>query len=412
MRFFADFHVHSKYSIATSQSCCPELLDLWARKKGITVLGTADALHPEWYRELKNKMLHCDNGLYKLRDECIHHDHKLYFGREVYFLVTTEVCCIYKWDNKVRRIHHLIMLSSLDSAYKLKKRLEYFGNLSADGRPCLKIDSRDLLELTLSIDQKSLIIPAHIWTPWYSVLGEKSGFDSIEECFRDLVGNVYAVETGLSSDPLMNREVALLNDFTLISNSDAHSPENIGRELTCFDINITFDNIIEAIKTGTEEAGFGGTIEFFPEEGKYFLDGHRKCNNYSLPLISDQYHCICTVCGKKMTSGVLNRIKKLSCTELQKKDFRQQKFKRITPLFSVLSQIADVSPKSKRVVAEYENCVRTLGSEMDILVTSPVENMQRSSPEIAKFIENMRNGNVTIKPGYDGKFGTISINLF
>lgn len=408
MLFFADLHLHSRFSIATSKNCCPELFDLWARKKGISVLGTADALHPEWARELEKKLFLCENGLYMLKDEFRHHDYALYFGREVYFFVATEVCCIYKWDKKVRRIHLLILLSSLDAARKVSRRLELFGNVSSNGRPCLKIDSRDLLEIVLSIDSSSLCIPAHIWTPWYSVLGEWSGFDSIEECFRDLTGSIYAVETGLSSDPPMNRAVALLDNYTLVSNSDAHSPEVIGREATCFDTNISLDTIIKAIKTGTKESGFSGTIEFFPEEGKYFLDGHRKCQKYTSVFTESG---ICPVCGKKMTPGVLNRTRQLTSKESGRGNHRLSKFWRVTPLRSLLSQLSGISPKSKKIAVEYEKCVRTLGSEMEIVLTLPLEYIKKSSPELAALIEQLRNGNVTILPGYDGKFGSVLINV-
>jgi uncharacterized protein (TIGR00375 family) len=372
------------------------------------VLGTADALHPEWVRELGRKLLLCENGLYKLKDEFRHRDYELYSGREVYFLVATEVCCIYKWDKKVRRIHLLILLSSLDAAQKVSRSLELFGNLSSNGRPCLKIDSRDLLEIVLSIDSSSLCIPAHIWTPWYSVLGEWSGFDSIEECFRDLSGSIYAIETGLSSDPPMNRAVALLDNYTLVSNSDAHSPETIGREATCFDTSISLDTIINAVKTGTEESGFSGTIEFFPEEGKYFLDGHRKCQAHASIFKKD---LICPVCGKKMTPGVLNRTRQLISKESERGRHHLSKFWRLTPLMSLLSQKSGVSSKSKRVAVEYEKYVRTLGAEMEILLTLPVDYIKKSSPELAALIEQLRSGNVTISPGYDGKFGSVFINV-
>lgn len=387
------------------------MFDLWGRKKGVTVLGTGDALHSEWQKELQSKLVSCDNGLYTLKKEFLHPDHHLYSHKEIYFVVETEVNCIYKYDNKTRRIHHVIILSSLDAAFKLSTVLKRFGNLSADGRPCLKLDSRDLLEIAFSIDEYCMLIPAHIWTPWYSVLGAKSGFDSIEECFRDLSSSIFAVETGLSSDPAMNREVALLDPFTLVSCSDAHSPERIGREATWFNTIPSYENILNAIKQGDEISGFYGTVEYFPEEGKYYLDGHRKCNTFSSPLHSEFETEICNMCNKSLTPGVLNRIRRLRNAMDQVKSVKPQRFIKATPLVNILSQLLNCSSKSRKISREYEKCIQTIGSELEILATLPLEMIRQKEPELAHLIKNMRAGNVSIFSGFDGVFGSISVNF-
>jgi uncharacterized protein (TIGR00375 family) len=411
MSFYADLHLHSKYSIATSKHCNLEMFDLWARKKGITVLGTGDALHPDWQRELKEKLILCDNGFYRLNEKFLHPDYSLYFGKEVYFIPTTEVNCIYKWNGKVKRIHHLLVMPSLTLAAEMEKKLQKYGNLAVDGRPCLKIDSRELLEIVISISKKNLLIPAHIWTPWYSILGSKSGFDSIVECFRDLSDQIYAVETGLSSDPSMNRKVAFLNNYTLVSNSDAHSPECIGREATYFNLSPDLNSLINAIKQGKKKFGYNGTIEFFPEEGKYFLDGHRKCKYFQEHSNMSSPFNVCPECGKKLTPGVKSRIDQMRGRECFKSSTEIPPFQKVTPMKNILGQIFNISPKSKKVTAEYEKYVSTLGTELEMLVTIPIENIQKKSSELAEYIKNMRSGNINILPGYDGMFGSISINI-
>jgi uncharacterized protein (TIGR00375 family) len=387
------------------------MFDLWSRKKGVTVLGTGDALHTDWQKELQLKLTPCNNGLYKLKKDFVHPDHHLYSHKDVYFIVQTEVNCIYRWDNKTRRIHLTLLLSSLDAAFKLSTQLRRFGNITADGRPCLKLDSRDLLEMALSVDEHCLLIPAHIWTPWYSVLGAKSGFDSLEECFRDLVNSVFAVETGLSSDPAMNREVAFLDPVTLVSSSDAHSPESIGREATWFNTIPSYGNILKAIKHGDETSGFYGTVEFFPEEGKYFLDGHRKCNTFHSPLNCNIGTEICPACNKRLTQGVLGRVLRLKNQTTGLKSIKTERFIKVTPLVNILSQMLNCSSKSRKHTIEYEKYIQSLGSELEILVSLPVEFIRKKAPELSSFIEKMRIGNVTVSPGFDGVFGTVSVNL-
>jgi uncharacterized protein (TIGR00375 family) len=290
------------------------------------------------------------------------------------------------------------------------KKLQMFGNLAVDGRPCLKIDSRELLEIVISIDEKNMLIPAHIWTPWYSILGSKSGFDSIIECFRDLSNHIYAVETGLSSDPSMNREVAFLDNYTLLSNSDAHSPENIGREVTYFNLSPDLNSLLYAIKQGKKNFGYSGTIEFFPEEGKYFLDGHRKCNYFQEYTNINYPFNVCPKCGKELTIGVKSRINQVCRSKNLERCTEKTNFQKVTPMVNVLSQIFKRSPKSNKVITEYEKYVSTLGTELEILVTIPIEIIQKTSIELAEYINNMRNGNINIVPGYDGIFGSISIN--
>ena len=295
-----------------SRDCDLEHIDMWARKKGIGVVGTGDFTHPAWRAEMELKLLSEENGLYRLNDEDILSRSPAYNSTEPKFIITGEISSIYKKGDKVRKVHNTIFLPSIEAADLLARKLEKIGNIHSDGRPILGLDSKDLLEITLDSCPDAVFIPAHIWTPHFSLFGAFSGFNFIEECFEDLTENIFALETGLSSDPPMNWRVPQLDKYTLVSNSDAHSPSKLGREANIFDSEVSYKGIKRALET---KQGFLGTIEFFPEEGKYHLDGHRKCGLRIQPSKTVEYNGKCPICGRKITIGVQHRVEELAQRE-------------------------------------------------------------------------------------------------
>ena len=304
MLYYTDLHIHSKYSRATSKSCNLEELAIWAKKKGLSLIGTGDFTHPAWFAEIQDKLVPSGNGTFRLKPEI-----EKQIGASVKFILTVEISTIYKKWDKTRKVHHVVFMPNLETAQNFRQKLDTIGNIKSDGRPILGLDSRNLLETVLESGEDGYIIPAHIWTPWFSVLGSKSGFDSIEDCYGDLSEHIFAVETGLSSDPEMNWHVSKLDKFRLVSNSDAHSPSKLAREATVFTTEPDYYSIMNALKTGD---GYCGTVEFFPEEGKYHEDGHRKCGVCLTPEETKKLNGICPVCGKPMTIGVLYRVNELS----------------------------------------------------------------------------------------------------
>jgi len=411
MRFIADLHIHSHYSIATSSSLTPENLDLWAHHKGIQVVGTGDIFHPGWYQEIQEKMVPAEDGLYKLKDEyCIKKDCLIpSSAHTVRFILSGEISSIYKKNGRVRKVHNLILSSSFDAVKRIQSKLEAVGNISSDGRPILGLPSKDLLEIVLEAGDGTVLIPAHIWTPWFSVLGAKSGYDTFEECFDDLTENIFAVETGLSSDPPMNWLCSFLDKYTLVSNSDAHSPEKLGREANLFDADLSYPAIISAMR-GDRTNTFLGTVEFFPQEGKYHLDGHRKCGICWTPQETIKHKGMCPVCGKKVTVGVLNRIMQLA--DRVDPELRDDKkpFYSLTPLKNLIAEIKGVGPQSKAVNIQYEELLRKGGSEFSILLNLPFEQIQEIGDEVlAEGIRRLRDREVFIEEGYDGKFGRIKV---
>jgi len=408
MKFIADFHIHSHYSIATSKDLIPEFLDYWGRVKGINVIGTGDCTHPGWLKELSEKLQPAEQGLFLLKNEYIKNG-PIGEDEKVRFMLTCEISNIFKKKGKVRKVHNVIFFPDFESASKFQDKLAKIGNITADGRPILGIDSRDLLEIALSASQEIFFVPAHIWTPWFSVLGDKSGFDTIEECFEDLTQYIYAVETGLSSDPPMNWMCSFLDKYTLISNSDAHSPEKLGREANIFNAELSYNGIINALKSGSPQQ-FLGTIEFFPQEGKYHYDGHRKCGIVWSPVDTLKHNGLCTVCGKKVTVGVMNRVAQLS----DRKDVQEKKaqapFYSLIPLKELLSEIYEVGPNSKQVNQNYSALIKKLGSEFDILLNLPIEEIGHAGHDLlAEAIRRMRNREVFIKEGFDGEYGVIKV---
>ncbi len=501
MKTIADLHIHSRFSMATSKEGTPENLDFWARKKGISLIGTGDFTHPVWREELKERLVSEGNGLYRLRDEYVKEDSRKFPGEGTRFVVSGEISSIYKKNGKTRKVHNVILLPSLEAADAMAQRLEKIGNIHSDGRPILGLDSHDLLEMMLDVCPEGILIPAHIWTPhfqrlekignihsdgrpilgldshdllemmldvcpegilipahiWtphFSVLGAKSGFDSVEECFEELAPYIHALETGLSSDPAMNWRISKLDRYQLVSNSDAHSSSKLGREANLLDIDCSYEGLYRAIQTGEglegtveffpEEGkyhfdghrkcgvslspveaerlggicyraiqtgeGLEGTVEFFPEEGKYHFDGHRKCGVSLSPVEAERLGGICPVCGKKLTMGVDHRVEQLADREegFVKEDGK--KYESLVPLPEVISACMGYSTASKKVQGCFEQMLQTLGTEFDILRNVPSEDIKSCAGErIAEGIENVRTGNVKRIPGYDGEYGKIQL---
>jgi len=369
MKFIADFHIHSKYSRATAKNLDLENLYISAQLKGIHVIGTGDFTHPGWFDEIETKLIPAEEGLFKLREEIAasldEHVPAACRG-DVRFVLTTEISNIYKKDGKTRKNHNLVFIPDLTIAASFNKELEKIGNIHSDGRPILGLDAKHLLEIVLKTSEKNFLVPAHIWTPWFSLLGSKSGFDTIEECFEDLTPYIFAVETGLSSDPPMNWRIKFLDDLTLISNSDAHSPSKLGREANMFNTELSFKHIRQAMEEG-DPSTFLGTLEFYPEEGKYHLDGHRKCNVRSWPRETIIHEGICPVCHKPMTLGVLYRVEELADREEGIQPQNRQAFQSIIPLREILSEILSVGPNTKKVSYHYDRLLGQLGPELDII---------------------------------------------
>ncbi|MBW1740014.1 MAG: UvrD-helicase domain-containing protein [Deltaproteobacteria bacterium] len=412
MEFIADLHIHSYLSRATAKNLNLEHLNLWAQLKGITVVGTGDFTHPQWFSELSKKLEPAENGLFKLRPEFAAQTDQMVPPRckgPVRFMLSVEISSIYKKDGKTRKVHNVVFLPDLELAEKFNQRLGRIGNIGSDGRPILGLACRSLLEIVLETSEDAFLIPAHIWTPWFSVLGSKSGFDSLEECFEDLTPHIFAVETGLSSDPAMNWRVSSLDGLTLVSNSDAHSPSNLGREANLFDTDLSYFAIRDALKTGDPKR-FLGTLEYFAEEGKYHFDGHRKCGARLSPAETRRHQGLCPICGRPVTIGVMYRVEELGDRKAGVKPKGAHPYTSLLPLTDVLSQVFQVGAKSKKVTHAYRMLVERLGPEFEILRKIPLEALDRHGPALlAEAINRMRNNQVYIAPGYDGEFGTVSL---
>jgi uncharacterized protein (TIGR00375 family) len=399
MKFIADLHLHSKYSRATSPRMDLENLDKWARLKGIKVLGTGDFTHPQWFQNLKTKLEPEALGLFKLKNS----------NSATRFILTTEISCIYSKKGRVRKIHIVILVPSFPIVEKINANLGWIGNLKADGRPILGLDAKELAKIVLNISKDNLVVPAHIWTPWFSLFGSRSGFDSMEECFEDLAKYIFACETGLSSDPVMNWRISALDKISLISNSDAHSPEKIGREANVFDTDLSYSGIIEAIKSKDPQK-FLYTIEFFPQEGKYHYDGHRNCNISLSPQESKKYNNICPRCGRPLTIGVLNRVDELADREEGFEPKEAIPFKSLIPLEEIIAEALGTAPGTKQTREEYKNLVKQVGNEFKVLLEAPPAELEKFTfPEVVEGIIRVREGKVFIEPGYDGVYGKIGI---
>lgn len=406
--YIADLHIHSKYSRATSRQCVPEYLELWARRKGISLLGTGDFTHQAWREELFEKLEPAEEGLYTLKPEFRLEDPAAP-GDRPRFAVTGEISSIYKKDGKTRKVHSLILLPSLEAAEALARRLAAIGNIHSDGRPILGLDCRDLLEIAMEACGDTIFIPAHIWTPHFSVFGAFSAFSSLEECFGDMTPHIRALETGLSSDPPMNWRVSGLDGYTLVSNSDAHSPAKLGREANLLDCAMSYPALKAALEQGAA-AGFGGTIEFFPEEGKYHFDGHRNCHLCLRPEETEKFGGRCPVCGRKITVGVQHRVEELADRPEGFVPEGAGRFESLVPLPEVIAAAHGISPASVKAAREYDVISQKLGAEFYILRQAPIEDISLAAgPCIAEGIARLRQGRIERIPGYDGEYGKIRI---
>jgi uncharacterized protein (TIGR00375 family) len=376
-----------------------ENIDVWAKIKGIKVLAAPDFTHPIWFKELKNKLEPASEaGLFKIKKD-----------QGARFILVTEISCIYSKGGKVRKVHLLVFAPSIEVVEKINKKLSVIGNLAADGRPILGLDAKELLKITLDASPECLIVPAHVMTPWFGIFGSKSGFDSIEECFDEYSKYIYALETGLSADPAMIWKIPAGKKLTLISNSDAHSLPNMGREANVFDTELSYKSILDAIKK-RDNKKFLYTIEFYPQEGKYHHDGHRTCDVNLSPKESAKYKNLCPRCGRPLVLGVLNRIEELTENGEKKMPEDSIPFKSLVPFREVIAEALGVTVTTKRVEENYNNLIKQLGSELDILLNIDIKTIKQTAlPEIAEGIHRVREGNLIIEPGYDGVYGKVRI---
>ncbi|MUM77952.1 AAA family ATPase [Pseudodesulfovibrio sp. F-1] len=412
-RFTADLHVHSRFSRATSRNLTVRNLAAWGRLKGISVLGTGDFTHPEWLAEIEEQLQDSGQGLFTLKTpQGLETEIPEFEGAipgRVRFMLQAEISSIYKRGGKVRKVHNLVYMPDLAAAKRFNQRLAQVGNLASDGRPILGLDCRNLIDMVLECHPQAFLVPAHIWTPWFSLFGSKSGFDSIRECFGEYAPEVFAMETGLSSDPEMNWTWSELDRIKLISNSDAHSGEKLGRELNLFRGEMSYEGIYRALRGEGLGHKFLGTVEFFPEEGKYHMDGHRKCGVVMDPHETMARGGICPVCGKPVTIGVYNRVLELADREEAVKPQGAPDFVSLIPLREVLSEVVGTGPGSKKVTALYMRLIRDFGNELDILQRVPPEDLSRHSCHLGEALKRMREGNVIRKAGFDGEFGVIRV---
>jgi uncharacterized protein (TIGR00375 family) len=413
MKFVADLHIHSKFSRATSRDMTLDSLACWAKIKGVSLVGTGDFTHPEWLFLCKQKLESTGNGFFKLKEIIPPPNEFLrsfnISNEDTSFVLSSEISLIYSKNGKVRKIHLLVLAPDFEAVDKLNSRLSGIGSLRSDGRPVLGYDAKDFLKLVVRHAPECRVIPAHIWTPWFSLFGTNSGFDTIEECFEEMTPHIFALETGLSSDPPMNRRLSALDKYTLISNSDAHSPSRIGREANVFDTEFSFQGILEAMKKKNEDR-FLYTVEFFPEEGKYHHDGHRKCGVFMSPKETARHNSICPECGKKVTVGVLHRIQELADREPEDTPSGSSRHKNLIPLNEIIAQAMEKTAECRSVWECYFRFIREFGDEHTILTKVPIDRLAKISPDRTSLgIARMRGGQVNIQPGHDGTYGTISL---
>lgn len=422
MRFIADLHIHSKFARAVSPKMTLPELDRWADDKGILVMGTGDCTHPLWYEQLQEQLEPAEPGFYRLKQQ-----YKLPTLKgtqaDTRFLLTTEISSIYTRAGKGRRVHTLLFIPTLQDAKKINDAITARGgNLKSDGRPIIGLDIQEICKIVWNVNPEVAVVPAHIWTPWFALFGSKSGFNSIEECFGQYSSRIFAMETGLSSDPLMNWRWSELDRIALISNSDSHSLERIGREANIFNTELSYAGIIAALKKNTPDV-FLATIEYFPEEGMYHFDGHRKCAVSYDPQMTRTKRGICSSCAKPVTVGVLNRLDKLAdraqeTVAPESADFGQVTAKQwqgrvpfvnLITLDSVISEALDIGTKSKGVKKEYDELIKQFGSELKILMDIPASSFTSVKPQIVEGIKRMRRGMFNITPGFDGQYGEVHI---
>jgi uncharacterized protein (TIGR00375 family) len=395
MEFIADFHIHSKYSRATSRDMDIKHLAEWAKLKGITLMGTGDFTHHLWLEELKHNLEDTGNGLFKYQD--------------IHFILTSEISSIYSKKGKTYRIHNMVFSPSFKTVDKINETLSRYGNLASDGRPILGMDAAEIARIIFGIDENCIIVPGHIWTPWFSLFGSMSGFNRIEDCFEKETPKIFALETGLSSDPAMNWRLSALDKYTLISNSDSHSPSKIGREANVFDCELDYQTIREVLRT-KDKKRFLYTIEFFPEEGKYHFDGHRLCGIRWSPKETKNNNGKCSKCGKPVTVGVMNRVDQLADRQEGYIPGNSIPFKNLIPLDEIVAEAKGLGKTSQAVEREYRTCLAKFGTEFNILVKASKEDLLKGLPaKVAEGVLRVREGKVNIKAGFDGEYGIISI---
>ena len=416
MAYIADLHIHSRFSRACSQKLNVPNLATWGKLKGINVLGTSDFLHPVWFAELKNQLKEDGSGFLRPKND------QSLAGTETKFVLSVEVASIYSHKGKGRRIHNVVMLPDFASAERFQKELlSRHAKLGSDGRPIVGIPSKDMLSLVLQISDKAIFMPAHVWTPWFGIFGSESGYDSLEECFEDLTEYIYAIETGLSSDPAMNWRIKELDNRSIISCSDAHSLPNLGREATVFDESLEqgYQGLFEAIKNQK----IAGTIEFYPEEGKYHYTGHRNCNIKYSPEETKTKGTICPKCGRGLTVGVMERVEKLALRSNEELKIENAEgitkskifpnragYRMLVPLLQIIAESFHTAPTTQKVINEYEKLTRVVGSEIKILTKIDIAEIEKISGEkIAEGVDKVRRGDLVIDPGYDGVFGVVKI---
>lgn len=411
MKYVADLHLHSKFSRAVSPNMTIPTLAQWGRKKGIKLLSTSDFTHPIWFNSLKEELVEDGTGFYKAKNT----------SQDVRFVLGTELSCIYPQGGKLRRIHILVFAPNFPTVEKINQAVSKRGKLASDGRPIFGMSAKELTSILLGINPDCLIVPAHCWTPWFALYGSNSGFDSIEECFGDLSKNIYAIETGLSSDPSMNWRLSELDNRAILSFSDAHSPAKVGREATIFEGELSYKGLIGAIR-GIGENKVVGTTEFFPEEGKYHFTGHRSCGVKQDPKETKEKGEICPVCQRRLTVGVMHRVEQLAdrieeqlgLTKvggwIKSSNLPRAPFRRLVPLQEIIAEALGTAPSSQKVVSEFEKLVNSLGSEIEILLRAKREDIEKvSHPRIAEGIEKVRNEDIIVDPGFDGVYGVVKI---
>lgn len=400
MKFIADFHIHSAFSRAVSRDMTLDNLDVWGRKKGLKVIGTGDFTHPRWFSDIESLLEPAEQGLFKIKSK----------DNGTRFLLSSEISSIYSRGGATRRVHNLIFSPDIITVKKISEALLKRGaNLISDGRPIIGIDSEELVKIVMEANAEAVVIPAHAWTPWFSVFGSMSGFDSLEECYGEQTKNIFAIETGLSSDPEMNWRLSKLDNISLISNSDSHSLQRLGREANIFDTDLSYRGIIDAIRL-RDKSKFLMTIEFFPEEGKYHFDGDRACGVSLSPEETAKLGGKCSSCGKPLTIGVLNRVYQLADRPAGYKDDRRVPYKNLIPLDEIIAEAYGVGTSSKKVKGEYERIVSVVGNELEVLLNKSEEELLAGiDGKIVEGIIKVRQGEVEITPGYDGEYGKIKI---
>ncbi len=419
MRYITDLHIHSKYSRACSKNLTFPNLAAWARAKGIDILGTGDFTHPKWLADIKEQLEPAEQGLFRLKKQYEAENGegsyeaapKVAAGRPVRFLLATEVSCIYKKNGRGRRIHLLVFMPTIAAVDKFIAALEAAEcNLRSDGRPILGLDAKEIVKFALAADPWSMVVPAHAWTPWFAVFGSESGFDSLEECFEELTPEIHAIETGLSSDPAMNLRLSKLDSVMLISNSDAHGLRNLGREANVFELaSVSYDAIMNVLRK-RDRACFPYTIEFFPEEGKYHVDGHRSCGFFCEPEETKRLGGRCPKCGKPLTRGVLGRVAALADRPADKIPAKLSPFRSAVPLEEIIGEALGKGKASKAVFADYKKMIAALGPEFDIILDIPLDRIATAtSARMAEAIGRVREGKLVIHPGYDGVYGEVKI---